>query len=165
MSSEQREHRDGREEPEQRLADPDNYNLRRRLRQLHDAREYVKEVKNETIGRNMANSGRNKIDPDPAVAEAVTDYVDELLPILSRRDQDDEFLEEEIDGVDITVGDYVRTRGRVGGESVDYQTSMVVWRLCNRYFEQVAGPEFEDESLPKELGFQTTEEDDDEADE
>jgi hypothetical protein len=157
MSSNSEQRRREQVEPDKRLVDPDNYNLRRRLRQIHDAREYVKEVKNEALGRNLANSGRNEIDPDPAVAEAVTDYADELLPILRERGRAEVFLEEDLDDVDATLGEFLSTRGQLSrSRAVPYTVSMQVWRLCNQYFENVAGPEFEDENLPKEIGFETT---------
>jgi len=143
-------------EPEKRLADPDNYNLRRRLRQLHDAREYVKEVKNQALNSELSNPRQSNDSRDRAVAEAVTDYATELLPVLRRREHADEFRSEDVGDGELTIGEFIDTRGAPEATPLRYTLSMKVWSVCNEYFERVAGPEFENESLPRETGFETT---------
>lgn len=117
----------------------------------------MKEVKDDAIGRNFANE-RSQVNPDPAVAEAATDYAYELIPVLERQDRAGDYRSESVPDVDeLTVGDFVATRGRPDGEPVGYQVSMNVWVITNTYYEIVAGPEFQEGALPKDLDFDATE--------
>jgi len=143
-------------EPNQRLADPENYNLRRRLRQIHDAREFVKEVKNQSLGKELSNPRQNRSGRNRAVAEAVSDYAAELFPILERQERAEEFRDEEIPRTELSVGEYLESRGAPNREPLPYTDSMRVWRIVNQYFEEVAGPKFEDEGLIKERNFDAT---------
>jgi len=143
-------------QPDQRIADPDNYNLRRRLQQIHDAREFVKEVKNRNLGKELSNPRKDTSGRNRAVAEAVTDYATELLPVLSRQGERELFRDEDIGDQELTVGDFIDDRGAPDGNPLAYTVSMKVWTICNRHFEDVAGPQFEDAGLPREKGFDAT---------
>lgn len=155
----------------ERIADPEDYAKRRRLRQLYDAREHVRDVKNRAHRLEITERSVSKQRRDRIIAEALVDYIAELRPILDRRGDDEAFLEEEVEtknGTSITLGDIRTQRGQIntdsGGRFIAYQTSMRAWDVANTYFEEIAGATFETEGLPKDTGFQSVEkeEDDDE---
>lgn len=138
----------------ERISDPDDYNLRRRLRQLHDAKDRVRELRDTTLRREQFDRSFTKAQRDLFVAEAVTDYIDELEPLLDKIERADEFLEQEVATINdetITLRDIQASRGTITIEDkthrIPYQASMDAWRECNRYFEQVAGVVF-DEEMP-----------------
>lgn len=145
-----------------RIADPENYNLRRRLKQLHDAKERVRNTADaatraEMTDRQFSDQKRNRL-----VAEAVSDYILELKSVLNAEERAEEFLEEKVgtvNDVQITLSSLSETRGLVDAEDgrvvVPYQASMSAWSICNDYFETVAGAEFE-EGMDTESGFDTT---------
>lgn len=147
----------------ERIADPDNYTERRRLKQLYDARERVRSVKTNAVHRWRDNSYPNfsGYDRDLYVAEALVDYVLELDALIREAGQSshDEFLQESvsIEGrpTPLTIADLVDAHGRPSdngprsdSDPIDYRTAIRFWRVCNEYFEEIAGPEFEDAGLP-----------------
>lgn len=148
----------------ERIVDPDNYTLRRRLRQLHDAKERVVERKNAAVLEWQMTRDFTERRRDLLVAEVVVDYVQELASVLEKQsktadDEDgespdeDEFLNQSVsvsDRRDITLEEFARTRGRFDGAPLDYRVSMEAWAVCNRYFEDVAGAEFEQGSVAPE---------------
>jgi len=153
------------DDPDQgeRVADPENYNLQRRLTQLHSAKEAVTEMKDRALDREATDRTFSAQRRDRFVAEKLTDYILELSSLLSRVDRDDEFLQRTVsyDGRDLTLQEIIDRRGRVvddGDDPIPYYISMQAWDICNRYFEQVAGAVFESGSMPKEIGFDSTEE-------
>lgn len=139
----------------ERIADPDNYNLRRRLKQLHDAKERVRERKSKAVYKELTDRKFKAWKRDQLVAEAVVDYINDLRSLLAGKDEADveSFLNESIsidDSTRITIADFVRTRGYPPRQDdiVHYSVSMEVWRICNDHFEEVAGAEFEQQGLP-----------------
>lgn len=146
----------------ERIADPDNYNVRRRLKQLHDAKERVREVKGRALQLQMTSREFTTRQRDRFVAEAVVDYINELETVLEQTDEADDFRQETVDVGDgtVTVEDFCDGRGSVnvgdGPELASFEVSMEVWRICNRHFERVAGTEFESKGLPHEESFDTT---------
>jgi len=147
----------------ERIEDPDNYNYRRRLKQLHDARERVIDIKNRALNIQQMERAFSAEKRDRYITERVVDYVHELRPLLEKQGTEDVFLSEEIgsvDGESITMDRFAERRGRIstgeGTRAIPYEASMEAWHICNSYFERVAGPEFEDGSLPSDSGFDTT---------
>lgn len=154
----------------ERIIDPDDYNTRRRLKQLHDAKEFVREVKNRVIERETndprydMNVGRRNL------AEVVADYLLELRPVLRRNGLEEQFLDEEIDignGDPLTFRDFAQRPwylDRDGNASFRNTTndaptirqSMRAWDICNDYLEEIAGAMFEDGKLPRESEFTST---------
>jgi hypothetical protein len=152
-----------------RIADPDDYNLRRRLKQLHNAKEHVKTRKDTLLHREQQQRGRawTADKRDRFIAEALVDYIHELRPLLKKNDQEDEFLSEEVGAVNstmVTIETIVDGRGYIpkngsanrygigedSGMYLPYQYSMVAWDICNDYFEDVAGVVFEQQTEPGE---------------
>jgi len=154
----------GAREGIEQIADPDDYNTRRRLRQLHDARERVKEMKNNVLDQEANNPRRT--DQSLArrnVAETVVDYILELRPILAQPElqREEEFLAEEIETVDgepITFQDLTKRNWFDDGNVPSLRTSMRAWDLCNDYLEEIAGAMFEENSLPSDGSFDATDE-------
>jgi len=151
-----------------RIADPDDYNLRRRLKQLHNAKETVK-TRKDTLLHKEQQKGRvwTADKRDRFIAEALVDYIHELRPLLKKNEQEDDFLSEEVGVVNnttVTIGTIVDGRGYIAkngsanrygigddsGKYLPYQYSMVAWDICNDYFEDVAGVVFEQQTEPGE---------------
>lgn len=143
----------------ERVVDPDDYNLRRRLRQLHDAREAVKTRKDEALSLERRNKKFSSEDRNRFIAEKLVDYIHELRPLLKKTAREDDFLNEEIDTVNstrVTIELILENRGFVpetddrhssdGGRYIPYEASMAAWDVCNDYFEDVAGAVFEEDS-------------------
>jgi hypothetical protein len=152
----------------ERIVDPDDYTIRRRLRQLHDARDAVREVKDEAFRLERAERSIKPQDRDRFVAERIADYVAEVAVVVEQVSTEDldQFLEttvaadEENDREEVTLGEIRDRRGLVGNRGViHFATSMRAWSEVNRVFERIAGAEFESSGLPQERGFQSVEED------
>lgn len=146
----------------ERIVDPDNYNLRRRLKQLHDARERVRERKSKALSLEMRRRDFSAQRRDRLVAEAAVDYINELLPVVKRKGDAEDFGSKTVDlGRDgeVSVEEFAQSRGTTdddGRVPYPYQVSMEIWNICNTYFEQIAGAEFEQQGLPAETGFDST---------
>lgn len=143
----------------ERIADPDQYSHRRRLRQIHDAKERVLDVKSRAVQRaEYSTTQFTDRQRDRLIAEAVVDYIAELEPVLQQNENWEAFASEPLYGQDVetTIEQFLQTRGTDPNEGYNpylFSVSMKAWRVCNRYFEQVAGAEFEQGSLPSETGF------------
>lgn len=151
----------------ERIADPDDYAVRRRLRQLHDARDAVREVKDEAFRLEKSERSIKPTDRDQFVAERLADYIAEVAVVLEQTDEDHEaFLDEAVqttgnlDRDEVTLRQLRDQRGLVGERGViHYATAMRAWVEANRHFENVAGAEFESSGLPTESGFNPVVED------
>lgn len=147
------------ESGEARIADPGDFTLRRRLRQLHDAKEAVKETKNAAVSNEVIEEQIYPDQRDHIVAERVTDYIHELRPVLAEKSETaaEEFLSEtvEFDGEAVTLQEIMLSRGRVGddGAHLPYYASMQAWDICNGYFERIAGAVFEPGSAEPETNL------------
>lgn len=143
----QQSHQSGLE----RIVDPDEYNLRRRLRQLHEAKEAVKQRKDDALELERLNREFTRGMRDRFIVEKVVDYIHELRPLLRKIDREEDFLSEEVAIVDdetVTVQDIISTRGELENGYLPYAASMDAWDICNDYFENIAGAEFEGEVDP-----------------
>lgn len=161
----------------ERIADPEDYAKRRRLKQLHDARDRVREIKDEAFRLEKTERTVSERDRDQFVAEALADYIAELRVVLARRggdedSGDEEFLNETVMTrrealAEISIDDIRQQRGHVSIEErrvpISYETAMRAWDICNSYFEEIAGATFETEGMPKERGFQSVEKAEDEG--
>jgi hypothetical protein len=133
-----------------RISDPDDYVLRRRLQQLHDARDRVTEtqrnaVRIETIDRGLTATQRNRL-----VFVDLLNYIRELKAILGQDspERHDEFMTEVvIDG----EGDGQTISGLLdrANDPPDTAVAMKAWEVCNEYLEEVAGAEI-DSGLPED---------------
>lgn len=151
------------EQEDKRIADPENYNLSRRLRQLHDAKESVVEIKDRAVNQEAVDSNFSPSQRDQFVAEKLIDYIRELRPLMKLRENEDDFLNEEVGtvgGQELTLRQICETHGQVeiedGQAWIPYQVSMTAWDLCNDYMEQIAGGTFETQGLPTDEGFDST---------
>jgi hypothetical protein len=152
----------------ERIVDPDDYTIRRRLRQLHDARDAVREVKDEAFRLERAERSIKPQDRDRFVAERIADYIAEVAVVVEQVGSEDldAFLETEVDSHEnndrehVTLGEIRDQRGLVGNRGViHFATSMRAWSEVNRVFERIAGAQFESGSLPSESGFNPAMED------
>jgi len=144
----------------ERIADPDDYNLRRRLKELRDAKSDVKEMKDRAImlAEDQSNESFWEEDRDRMVADKLVDYIHELRPSLSHGEDshEKEFLSSSVsleDGGEITIEEIATSRGRVDPDSEDwrhltYQEAMRAWDVCNDYLEKMAGVRFENGAGP-----------------
>lgn len=135
----------------ERIADPENYAKRRRLRQLYDTREYVVTVKDQTmewVDDQDPNGFRwfTERHQNRHVAEALVDHLAELRPVLKKAGREEEFLNEEIGtvaGETLSIGDILRNRGQVDTEDgrayIPWRMSMDAYQETADYFEDVAG--------------------------
>jgi len=138
-----------------KIADPENYNLRRRLKQLHDAKERVRNTADSAVRMEMTDRSFTVQKRDRLVAEAVADYILELKSLLKKRGEDEDFLNTEIGTVEnqeITLEYIAQNRGSLtgGGDStvIPYDASMSAWAVCNDNLDEFAGAEFEEDSTP-----------------
>lgn len=130
------------------IADPDNYTTRRWQKQLHDARERVREMKNQVLDRQLEDPrGFNEQIARRNVAEMVADYVLELRPILAQDefDREEDFLNEPVRAGDTetTLEEFVRRNWFGDEEAPPLRVSMDAWDTCNDYLTDISGPEFE----------------------
>jgi len=151
--------RNSASEDTERVEDPDDYNLRRRLKQLHTAKEAVITRKDNALDleRRKTDKEFSSADRDRFIVEKVVDYIHELRPLLKKQERAEEFLEETVTtdgGQEVTIQEVIDRRGRLtDGTEADYlgyRASMAVWDICNQHFEQVAGVVFEQESAGRE---------------
>lgn len=149
----------------ERIADPENYNIRRRLKQLHDAKERARDTSARASRAEITNRKFEERQRDRLVAEAVADYILELKSVLRMREEFDEqrFLSMRAATVSdekISVGDIVNRRGELkNSEPIPYQASMGAWDICNQYMDRIAGPRFDDGMISQD-SFDTTRGDD-----
>lgn len=157
----------------EQIADPDNYAHRRRLKELYDAKERVRETKARALRMDIledysiTETQRNRV-----IVEDLVDYIHELMSLLKDREEMlEKFRDESIDldkHTAVTIDEIARTRGRKqngartpgvqlnrDGDPIDYRAAMEAWHVCNDYFEDLAGPDFKRSSMPKESGFQS----------
>ena len=146
----------------ERVADPDDYNLRRRLRQLHDAKEAVKTRKDESLQLERINRSFTASQRDRFIAEKLVDYIHELRPLLRKAGREEGFLHERVgtvNEIDVTIESIIDNRGYIpnddpntqtdnsdSGTYIPYEMSMAAWNICNDYFEDLAGAVFEPSS-------------------
>jgi len=152
----------------ERIVDPDDYTIRRRLRQLHDARDAVREVKDEAFRLERAERSIKPHDRDRFVAERIADYVAEVAVVVEQVGSEDvdTFLGTTVDASTENNREVVELReirdkrGLVGERGViHYATAMRAWTEVNRTFERIAGAEFQSGSLPTEASFNPAVED------
>jgi len=146
----------------ERVVDPDDYNLRRRLKQLHNAKEAVKRRKDDALELERVNRTFTADQRDRFIAEKLVDYIHELRPLLKKIDREEDFLAEEVGTVNsttVTIQSIIDSRGYVSsgdtsrysdntesGGYIPYEATMAAWDICNDYFEDVAGAVFEESS-------------------
>lgn len=164
-----------------RIADPENYNLRRRLQQLHDAKERVRSVGENATLVEVTDESFTSVKKDTLVAEAVADFILELRPVLADEEKAEAFLDEDVSIVNgdmVTIRDYAEALGRLrydpervesnplidlsGGtwepQTPPYAVSMMAREVCYEYFNELAEVDLEenqrtviDEKLIKEV--------------
>lgn len=165
------------ESEEERLArieDPENYVLGRRYKMLLDAKEWVREIDQET--KLLLSQDRTFYPEDRAelVSHAVSRYFSELLPMLRRAGTAEEFLSETIslDGESYQIRQLALRRGNVevGDRSIqqNHITEQIagaidehpdkyipadaflqIEMICNEYFEDLAGATFAESSATR----------------
>lgn len=163
--------------PDITVADPDNYNIARRLRQIHNARERFPEVVREESER-VSDSPRGPgITPGryrELVADALIDYIIEVEPLMRsgelNKKQDGfgtEFWSEKTvwkapDGKEVTLQYIVEHDGVVPAEDGDESQAIPInvarkaYRMTNRFVAQVGlGVEL-DSNLPIEESWDST---------
>lgn len=160
------EHHGRQDRPQ--IEDPENYNLRRRLQQIHDRKENVPTTIREE-SRNVVEDPRNTngITEEryrELVKDAVIDYIVELEPLMTSDehplDQDywkDVGIELEATDGEISLEELVESNGYVDGpegeQPLDIATSRRAYRVANRFLSRAGfGLKF-DGSLPHEEDF------------
>lgn len=147
------------------ISDPDNYNVRRRLQQLHNAKERVADRADRTSimlldDPQFTEDRRNRL-----VAEAVAAFIDELDSLLRATQEElaSEFTDEEVAqaaGEVRTIGEFQEGRGvfeyQDDGDTkrgvAPYGMSMTAYRTASEYLDKVAGPQL-DSGLEVDEGF------------
>lgn len=155
------------------VEDPENYNLSRRLRQIHDARERVPDTIREEANR--VSSGRRD-DGEithyryrEIVTDALIDYLIELEPLMLNDDIDTETnywsgyeVATDGEGRQVTLKRIVDHNGEVAGDGEDDRPLSVgevraAFRAANRFFADAGLGVSLDEGLATEGGFSSTE--------
>lgn len=152
---------DGDDEPKISVDDPDDYNLTRRFRQIHGARDHVKDVAEE-YGRNTNDEYAEQY--RELLAQSVASYAIELEPLMTDHESGERiWTRAEIDaprhpegkltGIEDFVTQYgriqvvqeyledtslgsTRTREEVLGVP-DVATIMRIYRLCNTFCREI----------------------------
>lgn len=148
--------------------DPENFNLHRRLRQIHDAKEQVP----VTIREEAKNVVDDPRDPgitydryEERVVDAVLNYIIEVEPLMMRDDLDgtdvwDEEAAIEVDGREFTLQDLVEQNGYIsiddGDQPLPVSASRQAYRATNRFLSTAGFGVKLDEQLPAEEGFDST---------
>jgi hypothetical protein len=153
------------------VADPENYNLQRRLRQIHNARERFPETVREEQDRVVSPDRReNGITEDrylEIVTEALLDYLIELEPLM--RNDDLETGTDYWNGFEVTTdkhGDAVTIKRIVESDGnlpmsdtdgpLTLKTARAAYRAANRFVAEAGlGVELDD-GLQIESGFDST---------
>lgn len=161
---------DGIGQQQATVADPDDYNQTRRLRQIHDARERFPEVVREEAERVVEDKRMEGITRDryrEIVSDALLDYLIEVEPVMRQAHASDKTdLEEDywdgesvIDGgEDVTLKDIVDANARLEGDEGEEQPLTVgqartAYRVANRFLSDIGfGIEFDD-GLPRDEKF------------
>jgi hypothetical protein len=135
------------------ISDPDDYALRRRLKQLHDARDRVVETKQTAVRIETLEREFTELQRDRLVHEDLLDYILELKAVLGREDQGrdiDEFLSETVGDASVNDVETLTTLlNKRGQDPPPYHISMQAWDICNSYLEELAGADL-DTGLPEE---------------
>ena len=145
------------------IADPEDYNRTRRLRQIHDAKERVtKTIREEgdKVSSDPRNGGITRGRYREKVKDALIDYLIEVEPLMLNEKIDGEDVwnetevEEDPEGDPITLERIVEENGYVPGESEDsvplpINVSRKAWRPATRFLTNQVGFGLElDEGLP-----------------
>lgn len=135
------------------ISDPDDYALRRRLKQLHDARDRVVETKQTAVRIETLEREFTELQRDRLVHEDLLDYILELKAVLGREDQGrdiDEFLSETVGDASVDDVETLTTLlNKRGQDPPPYHISMQAWDICNSYLEELAGADL-DTGLPED---------------
>lgn len=135
------------------ISDPDDYALRRRLKQLHDARDRVVETKQTAVRIETLEREFTELQRDRLVHEDLLDYILELKAVLGREDQGrdiDEFLSETVGDASVNDVETLTTLlNKRGQDPPPYHISMQAWDICNSYLEELAGADL-DTGLPED---------------
>lgn len=158
-----------KENPE--IVDPDNYNLARRFKQIHDARERFPEVKREEskrVAKDEKAGGITKGRYRQIVSDALIDYLIEVEPLMRNENLEhgDVYWSEKNIGEDgagnqITLGLIVDQNGYVHDESgnrvpLPIPMSQKAYRMANRFVADAGIGLDIDTGLPIERGFDST---------
>lgn len=148
----------------ERIQDPENYNHRRWLKQVHDAKSHVGQVLQQITNTRLTDPRSVDKYEDLIMADAVATYVSTLRPFLELQNMEDEFLSETV-SIDryeeITLGEIARTQGKpydaeqAWDRAIPIEMSVRAWETCNSYLIKITGPQL-DSSMPEQQGFDMT---------
>lgn len=148
--------------------DPENFNLHRRLRQIHNAKEQVPETIREEAKRvvdDPRDPGITEGRYRELVADAVLNFIIEVEPLMRNDDLDgtDVWDEEAVISIDdqgLTLEDVVEQNGYVtteeGTEPLPISASREAYRATNRFLANAGFGVKLDEQMPAEEGFDST---------
>ncbi|QLD84623.1 hypothetical protein HWV23_02760 [Natronomonas halophila] len=148
--------------------DPENFNLRRRLRQIHNAKEQVPETISEEAKRVVDDPRDPGISEEryyELVADAVLNFIIEVEPLMQNDDLDgtdawDEDPVFQVNDIEYTLKDIVENDGVIetedGRQPIPISASRKAYRATNRFLSTAGfGVEF-DQKMPAEEGFDST---------
>jgi len=137
------------------ISDPDDYNLRRRLQQLHNAKERVTTTAERTSIMLLDKELFTEQKRDRLVAEAVASFIDELDSLLAAKNEEisEAFNSRTIakaGGEERTIREFRERRGQFEFTDDDgstrvgvapYGLSMNAHRIASEFLDAVAGPD------------------------
>lgn len=116
------------------VIDPEEFNRRRRFRQIHEAKQRVSAA---VADIEVSDRGELYIDEERRVAQLVALYVHELLPLIEQSTtvSDGEMVGAGIDSHDSLRG-FALSMGQAEG-GVTLETAMRVYAAANRFYAEI----------------------------
>ncbi len=118
----------------EQVIDPEEFNRRRRFRQIHEAKQRVSAA---VADIEVSERGELYIDEEKKIGQLVALYVHELLPLIEQSTtvSDGEMLDDEVSSHDSLRG-FALSMGQAK-EGVGLDTAMRVYAAANRFYAKI----------------------------
>lgn len=118
----------------EQVIDPEEFNRRRRFRQIHEAKQRVSAA---VADIEVSERGELYVDEEKKIGQLVALYVHELLPLIEQSTtvSDGEMLDDEVSSHDSLRG-FALSMGQAD-EAVELNTAMQIFAAANRFYAKI----------------------------
>jgi len=118
----------------EQVIDPEEFNRRRRFRQIHEAKQRVSAA---VADIEVSERGELYVDEEKKIGQLVALYVHELLPLIEQSTtvSDGDMLDDEVSSHD-SLRAFALSMGRAGG-AVELNTAMQIFAAANRFYAKI----------------------------
>jgi hypothetical protein len=118
----------------EQVIDPEEFNRRRRFRQIHEAKQRVSAA---VADIEVSERGELYVDEEKKIGQLVALYVHELLPLIEQSTtvSDGEMLDDEVSSHE-SLRAFALSMGKAD-EAVELNTAMQIFAAANRFYAKI----------------------------